>query len=220
MVDSKSYITIPYWMRENLKLSGNELMIFAIIYGFSQDGESKFTGSAEWLADWIGSTRRTVYSILKSLKEKNLIIGEERIKKNNKFIDYKANIQHEKISGTIGKFFSGGYENFSHHNNSIHNIEDIKEEIYKEEKKKSAEICYEFKDGDVDDIDKFIKVLDEWFEYKRSRKSMYKTQQGVTKFIQTLIKYSNKRYELAQEIVDISIANNYQGIFPLKGRVV
>ena len=38
-MNKNSYITIQSWMREELGLSGNELMTYAIVYGFSQDGE-------------------------------------------------------------------------------------------------------------------------------------------------------------------------------------
>ena len=47
-----NFISIQGWMRTELNLSGNELLVYAIIYGFSQDGESKFTGSRQYLADW------------------------------------------------------------------------------------------------------------------------------------------------------------------------
>ncbi len=217
MVDIKSYITIQYWMRENLGLSGNELMIYAIIYGFSHDGESKFTGSAEWLAEWIGSSRKTVYRILKKLKEEKLIIGEDKIKKNNKFVDYRVNLRCDKMSQTIGQNVPSPTDKMSHHNNSIHNIEDNKEEIYKEEKN-TDNYFFNFDEYDIDNLQEFGKVIQEWIDYKRERHNKY-TDKGFSTFVKRLINLSNGEYKKAQEIVDISIANNYQGIFPLKGRM-
>lgn len=45
-------------MVEELGLKGSELVAYALIYGFSQDGESWFTGSAQYVADWCGIDRR------------------------------------------------------------------------------------------------------------------------------------------------------------------
>lgn len=70
---NSNYITISGWMINELKLNGNELIIFAIIYGFSQDGESKFSGSNKYLETATNSTRNTVKSCLKKLEEKKFI---------------------------------------------------------------------------------------------------------------------------------------------------
>lgn len=51
MINDGNYITIQGWMRTDLKLSGNELIVYAIIYGFSQNKQGEFTGSAQYLAD-------------------------------------------------------------------------------------------------------------------------------------------------------------------------
>ena len=56
-VKDESYLHFQGWMRTRLGLKGNELVIYAVIYGFSQDGSSWFSGSAGYLADWAGITR-------------------------------------------------------------------------------------------------------------------------------------------------------------------
>ena len=53
MVKENTYINIQAFMRNDLNLKGNELLVYAIIYGFSQDEETKFTGSSTYIADWI-----------------------------------------------------------------------------------------------------------------------------------------------------------------------
>lgn len=40
-----SYFVVQGWMCNQLGLKGNDLLIFAIIYGFSRDGSSQFNGS-------------------------------------------------------------------------------------------------------------------------------------------------------------------------------
>ena len=58
-VQSENYITIQGFMRTELHLTGNDLLVYAIIYGVSQDGESKFSGSLQYLADWCEFPTRT-----------------------------------------------------------------------------------------------------------------------------------------------------------------
>ena len=53
--------------------------MYAIIYGFSQDGETRFTGSLQYLADWTNSTKQSCIKCLKSLVEKGYIIKHEKI---------------------------------------------------------------------------------------------------------------------------------------------
>lgn len=72
-VKDGSYINIQPFMVRDLELKGNELLVYAIVYGFSQDGESYFTGSIQYLADWTNSTRQGVIKVLKNLTEKGLL---------------------------------------------------------------------------------------------------------------------------------------------------
>lgn len=53
-------------------------MIYAIIYGFSQDGESWFNGSISYLSEWTNLTRTTVISNLNKLVDKRLLNKRER----------------------------------------------------------------------------------------------------------------------------------------------
>ena len=51
-IKNENFITIHAWMISRLGLSGASLIIYAVIFGFSQDGESYFRGSRQYLADW------------------------------------------------------------------------------------------------------------------------------------------------------------------------
>jgi hypothetical protein len=70
---NKNYINIQGWMISELKLSGNELILFALIFGFSQDGQSEFYGSLSYIENFLGISRPTVTSLLKKLVSKKLI---------------------------------------------------------------------------------------------------------------------------------------------------
>lgn len=73
-----SYLTIPLWMVSTLNLTGDELLIFAIIYGFSQDGKSKYEGTTKYLSRWTGKSKDTVLRNLKRLRNKGLIDRTKR----------------------------------------------------------------------------------------------------------------------------------------------
>ena len=87
-IKSENYIVIQGWMIKDLKLKGNELIIYAVIYGFSQLESQKFTGSLQYLAEWTNSTKQSVIKCLKSLIKKNLIVKEENIINGVKFCEY------------------------------------------------------------------------------------------------------------------------------------
>ena len=96
-VNSESYITIQGWMITDLKLSGNDLLVYAIIYGFSQDSESAFYGSRQYLADWCNSTVRGIQKNINNLIELGLI--EQVESKAGSYVKYKANRVGTKFTG-------------------------------------------------------------------------------------------------------------------------
>lgn len=81
-----SYVTILGWM-SSLDLKPNELLIYAIIYGFSQDKESYFYGSIDYLTKWTHTTPECVSYLLKELVEKGLL---EKISREGKTSLYRA----------------------------------------------------------------------------------------------------------------------------------
>ena len=91
LVQNNNFITLQGWMVSELNLKGNELLVFAIIHGFSQDGESQFNGSLQYLANWTNSTKQGVLKNLKSLIEKGYIIKNEIVKGSFKFCTYNTN---------------------------------------------------------------------------------------------------------------------------------
>lgn len=72
-VKDNNFIAIQGWMRTKLNLKGNELLIYALIYGFSQDGNSRFKGSRKYIADWCGCSLDTVDRSLGSLINKGFL---------------------------------------------------------------------------------------------------------------------------------------------------
>ena len=79
MIQGKNFVTIQGWMRTELNLKGNELIVYAVIYGFSQTEEQWYTGSLQYLADWCGATKQGVLKNLKSLTDGDRSYNSDRI---------------------------------------------------------------------------------------------------------------------------------------------
>ena len=70
---NENFITIQGWMINELNLKGNELLLYAIIYGFSQDGECEYHGSISYIMKSLKASRPNVVFIIKNLIDKKLI---------------------------------------------------------------------------------------------------------------------------------------------------
>lgn len=89
MINELSQIHIGGWMINELKLSGNSLIVFALIFSFTNGtNDHAFHGSANYIAEWCGVSRRAVMDILKKLVSMGLIERKESMVNGVKFVDY------------------------------------------------------------------------------------------------------------------------------------
>lgn len=195
-------------MRTKLNLKGNELLVYALIYGFSQDGKSWFTGSANYISEWVGITRQNVMAILKRLVEKELIIKQDKVVNGVKLVDYKVNTEM--------------YENNTPCNKTLHpcnetlhqNINDtyIKETVSKDTVKKKPSY-----DSILDERGITGKKRDAVDEYIKMRKFIKKpmTDHALELALNNLEKLASSEEEQIA-ILEQSISNSWQGLFPLK----
>jgi len=70
------YIVIQEWML-SLELNLNELIAYALIYGFCQDRDSDFHGSIDYVAYWCRVGRRQAIRILNALVTKGVVSKED-----------------------------------------------------------------------------------------------------------------------------------------------
>lgn len=123
IIKNKNFFVVQGWMVNNLKLTGNDLIIYAIIYGFTQDEEQWFEGSRSYLAGWCNSTKRGIQKNLNRLVESQLILKKEVFNNNVKFCRYKVNPKftpgdskdtpREQSSPVVNKVPQGGGEQSS-----------------------------------------------------------------------------------------------------------
>lgn len=121
---NNNFITIQGWMVNDLKLSGNELICYALIYGFTQDEESEFRGSLQYISDWLGISKQNVRLIIKRLVEKGLIIKRDEFINNVKFCRYTVCMKQPQ--GMNVSFMGGGNETAT--DNNSNNNKDNKED--------------------------------------------------------------------------------------------
>lgn len=95
MIKNDDFILIKDWMVTELGLSGNDLLVYAIIYSRTQAEGGEFTGSLRYLADWLSSTKSNVKRNLNRLLEKGLLVKEDVYKNRVKFCKYKAVVPHD-----------------------------------------------------------------------------------------------------------------------------
>ena len=142
-MEKEYYIHIQWWMAQRLKLSGNELLTYAIVYGFSQDGESAFLGSSKYVSYALMVSRPTAIKALDSLTSKGLIIKTQEKINDVVFNRYKANLQvikdfdrpyKESLQGGSKESLQGGYKETLHSNKYKElNNKELNKESKKEE---------------------------------------------------------------------------------------
>lgn len=145
-VKPDSYVNIQAFMVNDLHLSGNALIIYAVIYGFSQDGGSWFTGSRSYLAAWCQASKSTVSRNLETLCADGLIERREHVTAGVLLVDYRAvrgtqNAQGctQNAQGGVPKMGRGGVPKMGTHNIEVENIDAKSSGEHREQRHKYGE---------------------------------------------------------------------------------
>jgi len=149
-MERNDYITIQAYMVTELGLSGNNLIIYALIHGFCKDGIHEFKGSINYICEWTNLTRNTVIAILKQLVESELLVKRTYKENNVTFCAYS--LGSEKITPPVQNVDEGSEKNAP--NNNIDNTK------WKKDKEESLS-------KSVSDVELFEKC---WITYRRKGK--------------------------------------------------
>lgn len=127
-VREDNYFAVQGWMVTELKLKGNALMLYAIIYGFSQTTNTAFTGSVDYLCEWLGGVSRpTVINTLDNLVKQGLLTKSSTTKGALIYNSYTALRPSKKIlpdeDPTSKKTLPDTSKNFLLNKDSKDNIE-------------------------------------------------------------------------------------------------
>lgn len=229
MVKNENYITIQGWMVNKLQLKGNALMVYAIIYGFSQEENSWFTGTSNYLAEWCNCSRQSISTILKKLVEQGLIEKKPIEINNVLFNHYKAirnyNTCKETLHGcketlqggcketlqgckeTLHNNISNNISNTKKISNNINNENSKSSKISKNEKKLKNILKiideYDFNEKVIDLLETFFKGLID--------NNVFITDEKIRG---NLNKIANKDLKTQLNTIQLSLDNGYKNLDP------
>lgn len=129
-------------MRTRLRLRGNDLICFALLYGFSQDGASEFRGSLRYIREATGvATDQSVLNIIKRIEDMGLVTKTTKVSGGVKSSSYKAYSTPLKNREGVLQNLEGGSLKNRDNNIDINNIDiNIKESTPKGVPKKSPDL--------------------------------------------------------------------------------
>lgn len=90
MIKEENYYTVQGWMRTRLHLKGNDLHVYAMLYSFSQDGQSEFRGSLDYMSEFTGGSERNIKRCLSRLEKYGLIEKEDYHSKTGRTNGFKC----------------------------------------------------------------------------------------------------------------------------------
>ena len=216
-IKDENFTTIQGWMLNRLNLKGNELIIYAIIYGFSQDGESRFTGSRRYLADWCGCSVKTVGNALASLVTKGLITKHDKTVNGVHLCDYSITPVgknfpggREKITPGVGKNFPGGREKITHHN-----IEDTLDVDTLEDKKERKRHSFDAIINAYTDNPSTRELLGEWLQNRKAKRAAM-TDNAIKRNIDKLDEYARESRMSVDDYLAEVVRRGWTAFYPIK----
>lgn len=212
-VKRENYVILQGWMITDLGLKGNELIIYACIYGFSQAEGQTFSGGLQYLADWTNTTKQCVIKCLKSLVDKGYIVKVDNTIKGVKFCEYHVTKFTSGQKSLIGysKNLNGGIQK-SLPNNIVNN---------KDNKESNSEVVDDTKESYNSIIEEYTEdknLRDTLLEYIKMRKRIRKpmTNYALTLALRKLDQLASSVADKI-EILNQSIVNGWQDVYAIKG---
>lgn len=197
-----NYYIIHGWMVSGLGLTGNELLLYAVIYGFSQDGDSNYTGGLTYLQESISASRPTVIKTIKDLVEKGLIEKHSYTVNNVNFNKYSC------VMKCIEEFFTGSKDSLpGGSKESLPNI------ILNNNKKNIINTragSFAFFTGD------FQKIWEEEFLPLKKKKKASLTERALNSQLEKIQTLSNGDYNKALQILENTVNSGWTDFYPLK----
>ena len=228
-MNDENFITVQGWMRTKLRLKGNDLLVYAIIYSFSQTDNQKFTGSLQYLADWCGASKQGIQKNLKNLidlgyveKDESTIQPSYRALYNSVVRPYNSVVHPIQLSCT------NNIDNTKDNNTNVVPTEsDFSFGKPKKKKKSLYEKCndsiYEFVYTNADDLSPDEKVrlvsilkiyLDFILEYDKSvSKTLYFNV--WRSMLNKLKQVKNDTEDSYYDIVNYALSKSWKNFYPI-----
>lgn len=133
MLSDDYYITIFGWMHERLDLSVHEEKVYALIYGFSNNGENTCNTSQKTMSRMCNCGLNTVKRAINTLEQRGLIKSRDVIRGGVKYKEYwvtdecKNNVQDIKKDVRKSKSKTKSTNRFNNFNGREYTKEDFNE---------------------------------------------------------------------------------------------
>ena len=175
ILKDENYFSIHAWMVNKLNLSGNELLVYAVIYSFTENGAGEYMGTQKYLMEFTGiESNKTLYRLINKLIKKGYIVEVSHNRADGNANIYKAVAKEEvfkmleekedkNAEGGLSKLHTGsvkttdgvrqndrrGYVKMTDPYNNVYNNNYNKKDYkkdYKEERKKENKYIGEAKE--------------------------------------------------------------------------
>lgn len=187
-----SHYVVYDWMTTELGLKGLEKELYAIIYGFSQDGESEFYGSLVYLSRITGATKRGIQKALTTLVNDGKLTKREVAGESSKYRAVPPNKVHP-----------------THELSSPNNKENNKITLPKGKGKFSSYM------KEIEDRFEDTEIIEELTKFLRYRISIGLTVEIWREILDELYDLASTK-EDALKIIRQSLLNSYKKFYPLK----
>lgn len=217
-IKDENYYQISGWMINRLKLKGTPLNVFAIIYGFSQDGESEFSGSRQYLADFINSSKPTIDKALTELCDLEYIFKTQKVINNVTFNTYKANLSlvkelcwgSKETLPPSKESLQGGSKETLPNNKSFNNKNNNKNNIKESKKATFDDIINSFTDDE-----EIKELLGEWLKVRKAKRAAM-TNRAIELNLKKLHSLAEKSNMSVVDYLKEVICRGWQAFYEIK----
>lgn len=224
-IKDENYYQIQGFMINRLGLKGVSLSVYAIIYGFTQDGENEFTGSLQYLCDFCGGVSKpTIIKSLKELVESGYLLRREEIINGVQFNRYKVNLpllknlyygSKENASGAVKDFNGGSKETLP--NNKSYNKSNNDKESKKDSPDSFDRLIKAYiskKDGRFTDVNEIINLLQDWLKVRKAKRAAM-TDRAIELNLQKLDRLAKESGMSVADYLKEVICRGWQAFYPI-----
>lgn len=229
-IKDENYYQIQGFMINRLGLKGVSLSVYAIIYGFTQDGENEFTGSLQYLCDFCGGVSKpTIIKSLKELVESGYLLRREEIINGVQFNRYKANLpllkklyygSKENFTGEV-KDFNGGSKETLPNNKSYNKSNNDKEKESKKDAPASFDsLIYAYVTGEdgksyrFKNAEEIINLLRDWLKVRKAKRAAM-TNRAIELNLQKLDRLAKESGMSVADYLKEVICRGWQAFYPI-----
>ena len=227
-IKDENYYQIQGFMINRLGLKGVSLSVYAIIYGFTQDGENEFTGSLQYLCDFCGGVSKpTIIKALKELVESGYLLRREEIINGVQFNRYRTNLpllknlyggSKENASGAVKDFNGGSQETLP--NNKSYNKSNTDKESKKDSPAFFDDLLFSYVTGEdgmsyrFKNAEEILHLLRDWLKVRKAKRAAM-TNRAIELNLQKLDRLAKEsRMSVADYLKEV-ICRGWQAFYPI-----